>query len=223
MGLTPVKTPLVVKRMFPNYIWDIPTTSKTLYLTFDDGPTPGITEWVLKTLDRYEAKATFFCIGANIEKHPKIFQSILKAGHSIGNHTHNHLKGWNTKTKDYLSNIELCERALKTQVQDPRLGTGNNTPKTVNLFRPPYGKIKPIQSKALLGLGYKIVMWDVLSFDWDKTISKEDCLNNVISKATNGSIIVFHDSIKAAQNMQYALPKVLEHFSKKGYVFKAID
>ena len=219
MGLTPVKTPLVVKRMFPNYIWDIPTASKTLYLTFDDGPTPEITEWALKTLDRYNAKATFFCIGANIEKHPDIFQHILKAGHSIGNHTHNHLKGWQTKIKNYLENIELCETTFRTQMAS---STAVTKP-LVNLFRPPYGKIKPMQSKSILDLGYKIVMGVVLSFDWDKAVSHEDCLNNVISKATNGSIVVFHDSIKAAKNMQYALPRLLEHFQNKGYEFKAIE
>lgn len=214
MGLTPVKTPLVVKKIFPNYIWSIPTTSKTLYLTFDDGPTPEITDWTLDTLHAYNAKATFFCIGHNIEKHPNIFQNIIKAGHSIGNHTHNHLKGWKTKTTDYINNVALCDAVMTSQVSNSKF---------VNLFRPPYGKIKPKQSKRILDLGYQIVMWDILSFDWDSKVSQEDCLNQVFSKAINGSIIVFHDSVKAAKNMQYALPKVLEHFSKKGFSFKAIN
>ncbi|WP_242130764.1 polysaccharide deacetylase family protein [Aestuariivivens marinum] len=214
MGLAPVKIPFVVKKMFPNYIWSIPTNKKTLYLTFDDGPTPEITQWTLNTLKTFNAKATFFCIGSNIEKHPNIFQNILNEGHSIGNHTHNHLKGWNTKTKTYLENVELCQAVLKSQITNSSI---------YNLFRPPYGKMKPKQGKALLNLKFKIVMWDVLSFDWDKTVTKEDCLNNIISKATDGSIIVFHDSVKAAKNMQYALPKVLEHFSESGYEFKAID
>ena len=227
MGLTPVKTPLVVKKMFPNYIWNMPTTNKTLYLTFDDGPTPEITQWALNTLKTFNAKATFFCIGSNIEKHPDIFQIILNEGHGIGNHTHNHLKGWNTKTKTYLENVELCEAIFKTQILNSKfqklqskvckLQTAN-----CKLYRPPYGQITPKQGKKLIAKGYKIVMWDVLSFDWDKTVSKADCLNNVISKATDGSIIVFHDSVKAAKNMQYALPKVLEHFNEKGYQFKAI-
>ncbi|WP_223551453.1 polysaccharide deacetylase family protein [Aestuariivivens sp. NBU2969] len=221
MGLAPVKIPLVVKKMFPNYIWSIPTNKKTLYLTFDDGPTPEITQWTLNTLKTFNAKATFFCIGSNIEKHPNIFQNILNEGHSIGNHTHNHLKGWNTKTKTYLENVELCQAVLKSQITNYKLQITNSS--IYNLFRPPYGKMKPKQGKALLNLKFKIVMWDVLSFDWDKTVTKEDCLNNIISKATDGSIIVFHDSVKAAKNMQYALPKVLEHFSESGYEFKALD
>ena len=222
MGLAPVKTPLVVKKMFPNYIWSIPTNKKNLYLTFDDGPIPEITDWTLNTLKTFNAKATFFCIGSNIEKHPNIFQNILNGGHAVGNHTYNHLKGWNTKTKTYLENIELCETIFKVHIPNSKRKK-NQQSKIVNLFRPPYGKMKPKQSRALLDLNFKIVMWDVLSFDWDKTVTKEDCLNNVIYKATNGSIIVFHDSIKAANNMQYALPKVLEYFSENGYQFKTLD
>ena len=214
MTLTPVKTPLVAKKMFPNYIWDIATKDKIIYLTFDDGPTPEITNWTLNTLKKYNAKATFFCIGNNVEKHPNIFQNILDEGHAIGNHTQNHIKGWKTKTNDYLANIELCENVFK-----------NRTPKSsiVNLFRPPYGQITPKQGKKLIALGYKIIMWDVLSFDWEKEVSKETCLNNVTSKATNGSIIVFHDSIKASKNMQFTLPKVLDYFSKKGFKFESLS
>ena len=227
MSLTPVKTPLVVKKTFPNYVWSIPTTSKTLYLTFDDGPTPEITDWTLQTLQTYNAKATFFCIGYNVEKHPNIFHNIIKAGHSIGNHTYNHLNGWKSKTMDYISNVKLCDTIMTSQVsnvifkaQDSKIE--NYQFKTVNLFRPPYGKIKPKQSKRLLDLGYQMIMWDILSFDWDSKVSPKDCLNQVVSKSTNGSIIVFHDSIKAAKNMQYTLPKVLDHFSNKGFCFKAI-
>lgn len=216
MGLTPVKIPLVAKKMFPNYVWDISSEEKTIYLTFDDGPTPEITNWVLKTLKAYNAKATFFCIGKNIKNHPDIFQNILKDGHSIGNHTHNHIKGWKTKTNDYLLNIDKAQKIIENQIQDSEF-------RIQSLFRPPYGQIKPKQGKQLIKLGYKIIMWDVLSFDWDKNVSKETCLNNVISKATSGSIIVFHDSIKASKNMKYALPKVLDYFSNKGYRFKAIQ
>ncbi len=213
MTLTPVKTPIVAKKMFPNYIWDIATTEKTIYLTFDDGPTPDITHWTLNTLKNYNAKATFFCIGKNITAHPNIFQNILNDGHAIGNHTNNHIKGWKTKTNNYLANIELCEDAFRIQ---------NSEIRTQNLFRPPYGQITPKQGKKLLALGYKIIMWDVLSFDWEKNISEETCVNNVISKATNGSIVVFHDSVKASKNMQYALPKVLDYFSKKDFKFEAL-
>ncbi len=219
MTFTPVKTPLVAKKMFPNYVWDIPSTEKKIYLTFDDGPTPEITDWTLDTLRKFNAKATFFCIGNNISKHPEIFQNILNYGHAIGNHTQNHVKGWKTKTKDYLKNIETCEFVFKTQMPHAE---GNQNTKTINLFRPPYGQITPKQGKKLIELGYKIIMWDVLSFDWDKTISEAACLENVISKSKNGSIIVFHDSVKASKNMKYALPKVLEYFSNQNYTFSAI-
>ncbi|WP_406685049.1 polysaccharide deacetylase family protein [Seonamhaeicola sp. MEBiC1930] len=223
MTLTPIKTPLLAKKMFPNYVWDIPTNEKSIYLTFDDGPTPEITTWVLNTLRAFNAKATFFCIGDNVKKYPDVFQAILKAGHHIGNHTQNHINGWNTRSKDYLKNIEECNSEFsnfKYNIPNSKLETNN--PPIVNLFRPPYGHITPKQGKKLIANGYKIIMWDVLSFDWDKNVSNETCLKNVISKTQKGSIIVFHDSIKASKNMQYVLPKVLEYFSKKEYAFKAI-
>tara|TARA_R110002049_G_scaffold279949_3_gene459154 strand:- start:11718 stop:12368 length:651 start_codon:yes stop_codon:yes gene_type:complete len=215
MGLIPVKTPKVVKKMFPNYVWDIPTAHKIIYLTFDDGPTPHITDWTLEILKQYNAKATFFCIGKNVEKHPEIFQKILKEGHDIGNHTQNHIKGWKTKTKDYIEDVEKSQKVIDSEIE-------NRQSSIVNLFRPPYGQIKPKQGKALMALGYKIIMWDVLSFDWEASVSKEACLGHVIKNTQNGSIIVFHDSVKASRNMQYALPKMLEHFSKKGFVFEVL-
>ena len=239
MTFTPIKTPLVAKKMFPNYIWDIAATDKTIYLTFDDGPTPEITNWTLNTLKAFDAKATFFCIGNNIEKHPDIFQNILKEGHTIGNHTLNHIKGWKTKTKDYLQDISEAQKIIHSQILNSKSQISNTHnseiknhqpalsevegSKVVNLYRPPYGQIKPKQGRKLIEQGYKIIMWDILSFDWDKNVTKETCLNNVINKATKGSIIVFHDSIKASKNMQYTLPKVLEHFNKLDYTFKAIN
>ncbi|MDX1278004.1 polysaccharide deacetylase family protein [Oceanihabitans sediminis] len=215
MNLTPVKTPLVVKKIFPNFIWDIKTNAKEIYLTFDDGPTPEITKWTLETLKQYNAKATFFCIGNNIEKHPKIFYDILKEGHSIGNHTHNHIKGWKTSAEDYLANVKKAQEVIDT-------ATGKEKLEEVKLFRPPYGQISPKQGSELLKIGYKVIMWDVLSIDWDASVSKERCLNNVISKADSGSVVVFHDSVKASKNLQYALPRTLAFFSKKGYTFKAL-
>jgi len=212
--ITPTKTPFIVKKLFPDYVWEISTKKKELYLTFDDGPTPDITHWVLDTLKPFNAKATFFCIGDNVTKHPEIFRQIVKDGHSIGNHTHNHIKGWNTETEQYLGNVSIAEEVIASQMHQPKL---------VDLFRPPYGQIKPNQGKKLMGLGYKIVMWDVLSFDWDKTVSNQECLNHVISKSKKGSIVVFHDSIKASNNMKFALPKVLEHFTEKGFSFKSIS
>lgn len=214
MKITPTKTPFIVKKLFPDYIWEISTEKKELYLTFDDGPTPDITHWVLDTLKPFNAKATFFCIGNNVAKHPEIFRQIINEGHSIGNHTHNHIKGWNTETEQYLGNILIAEEVIASQILQPL---------PINLFRPPYGQIKPKQGKQLMALGYKIVMWDVLSFDWDKTVSNQECLNHVISKSKNGSIVVFHDSIKASNNMKFTLPKVLEHFAEKGFSFKAIS
>lgn len=219
MSLIPVKVPLVVKKMFPNYVWDIPTQEKTLYLTFDDGPTPEITPWTLKQLAKYQAKATFFCIGDNIEKHPEIFNAIVNDGHAIGNHTFNHLKGWKTKTAAYIENVAKGQNSINHLLKQHKA----STPKTQNLFRPPYGRIKFSQGKKLLALGYKIIMWDVISFDWDNEISEEKCLDHVLSNTESGSIIVFHDSIKAAKNMQYALPKVLEYYTKQGFSFKALS
>lgn len=228
MTLTPIKTPLVVKKIFPNYVWDISSSVKTIYLTFDDGPTPEITTWTLNTLKQYNAEATFFCIGNNIEKHTEIFKNIIENGHSIGNHTQNHIKGWRTRSKDYFENIELCESILKSQITDskfqvPKSSMVNQKSLVTTLFRPPYGQITPRQGRKLIAKDYKIIMWDILSFDWDKTVSPETCLKNVISKAQNGSIVVFHDSVKASKNMTYALPKVLEFFRREGYVFKGIS
>jgi len=211
--ITPTKTPEVVKRLFPDYIWEISTNKNELFLTFDDGPTPGITDWVLCELKQFNAKATFFCIGNNIKQHPQLFNQIIEEGHSIGNHTHNHIKGWKTTTKSYLDNVFEAEKSITEHI---------NGSFKLNLFRPPYGQIKPKQGKRLMELGYKIVMWDVLSFDWDKTVSNQECFNNVISKSKNGSIIVFHDSVKASNNMKFALPKVLEYFTEKGFSFKGI-
>ena len=216
MNITPIKTPLIAKKIFPNYIWDIPSDSKTLYLTFDDGPTPEITNWTIDILAQYNAKATFFCIGKNIKLYPEIFKNIINNDHGVGNHTYNHVKGWRTSTKDYLTNIDDAQKIIDSEIKDRQS-------KIVNLFRPPYGQLRPKQGKAINELGYQVVMWNVLSFDWDKEITPENCLNNVISHAQDGSIIVFHDSLKAKVNMTYALPKVLDHFSKKGFNFKTIQ
>lgn len=214
MSLTPVKTPKLVTKLFPNYVWHIETEKKELFLTFDDGPTPGITEWTLNTLNAFNVKATFFCIGNNVENHPSILQRILIEGHAVGNHTQNHVNGWKTKTPDYIENILQAEKILASQVP--------NFEKQQKLFRPPYGQIKPQQGNRILELGYQVIMWDVLSFDWDISVSEEECLNNVLSKSKAGSIIVFHDSFKASRNMKYALPKVLDYFIKQGYIFRAL-
>ncbi len=211
-----VKTPYFIKRIFPNLTWDIATNKKVIYLTFDDGPTSEITPWVLSELKKYNAKATFFCIGKNIIAHPEIFKDIIKNGNSIGNHTHNHLNGWEKLSKTYLENINKAQQIIDLEI-------GNKTPKTINLFRPPYGKIKNGAANYLLKKGYKIIMWNVLSGDFDQSITKEKCLKNVIHNTSEGSIVVFHDSIKASEKLKFVLPKVLEHFNKKGYSFEVIQ
>lgn len=208
-----VKTNWIIKKIFSSYIWDIPNTEKKIYLTFDDGPIPEITEWVLEELKKHNVKATFFCIGDNIAKHPDIFKKVINEGHAIGNHTFNHLNGWKTTTEMYLENFERCEKTIQ------QFAINNPNSK---IFRPPYGKIKRAQAKAIQQLGYKIIMWDVLSVDFDSNLSKEKCLENVLANVRSGSIIVFHDSIKAFKNLEYTLPKTLNLLKEKGFVFDVI-
>jgi peptidoglycan/xylan/chitin deacetylase (PgdA/CDA1 family) len=202
-----VRSPLLLKWYYPQLTWNKTRDHKVIYLTFDDGPIPDVTDFVLKTLNSFSAKATFFCIGDNILKYPQIFESIKNEGHSIGNHTFNHLKGWDTSDDIYFQNFQKC------QVQ-----TGTN------LFRPPYGRIKKTQI-AKIKSNYPamdIVMWDTLSGDFDTNLLPEKCLKNVIKHTTNGSIVVFHDSLKAFDRLFYTLPKVLEHFSGLGYQFEQL-
>lgn len=216
MKLYWIKTNTFIKKIFSNYVWDIPNVENKIYLTFDDGPTPEITEWVLDELKKYEAKATFFCIGKNIKNHTAIFLKIINEGHSIGNHTYNHLKGWNTFTTDYLDNIELCNSEI---LNASPVHSGLKS----KLFRPPYGKVKKSQSEKLRQLGYKIIMWDLLCADFDQSITPEKCLENVIQNIESGSIIVFHDSVKAFKNLEYTLPRSLEILKKRGFIFEAIQ
>lgn len=221
MEFIPAKLPLFIKRLFPKYTWNMSTEEQVLYLTFDDGPTPIITPWTLETLDKYQAKATFFCIGNNIETHPEIFLKTVEKGHTVGNHTYNHPQGWKTSTKVYLESVQQTQDIIDFQLQKSEVKTDKLAIK--KLFRPPYGKITKSQGRSLMALDYIIIMWSVLAVDWSDNTSKEQALKNVIKNAKNGSIVVFHDSEKASENMQYALPRVLEYFSKKGYTFKAID
>ena len=206
-----IKTNKLIKLIFSNYVWDISTVEKKVYLTFDDGPTPEITAWVLNQLKEFNAKATFFCIGENIQKYPEIFDSILTNGHTIGNHTFNHHNGWKTKTSDYIENVLFCKEAIRKQTTD-------NT----QLFRPPYGKIRKSQANLLRKNGYKIIMWDVLSADFDASISPEKCLHNVIRNTQPGSIIVFHDSEKSHKNLVFTLPKFLTFLKQNNYVCEVI-
>ena len=208
-----IKTPRILERLFSSYTWRFDTDRKEIFLTFDDGPTPEITPFVLKQLKQYNAKATFFCIGKNIENHPEIFHQILSEKHSVRNHTQNHLKGWKTKNINYLNSVLKCEDVISNLADKT---------KESKLFRPPYGRIKKSQAKEILKRGYRIIMWNVLSADFDKSISKEKCLENVLKNTKKGGIIVFHDSLKASEKLQFVLPKVLEEFSKKGFSFKGI-
>ncbi len=200
-----VKTPQVIQNLFPNFTWRIPTNEKVLYFTFDDGPIPEVTPWVLEQLKAFQAKATFFCVGENVVKHPEVFESVIEQGHAVGNHTFNHLNGWNTDNIPYYHNVRHCANLMKSV-----------------LFRPPYGRIKPKQAQ-FLQRHYRIVMWEVLSGDFDPAVSAEQCAENVIKNAKPGSIIVFHDSLKAKNKLEYALPAVLEHFSKEGYRFEKLE
>lgn len=200
----PIRIPFFTKLFYPNVITQIRSSEKTIYLTFDDGPIPEVTPWVLEQLEQYNAKATFFCIGDNVQKHPDIFTQLLEQGHTVGNHTFHHLNGWNTSVKEYIENIRKCAEVVKS-----------------DLFRPPYGRITRKQYKAL-SQQYKIVLWHILSGDFDKNLSAGDCYNNVIKHATDGSLIVFHDSLKAQKNLQLTLPMVLEYLSNAGFRFASL-
>ena len=224
------KTNFLMRALYPNFIWRIPTEKKEIFLTFDDGPIPEVTEFVLEELKKYNAKATFFCIGGNIEKYPGIFQKVVNQQHTIGNHTFNHVRGWDVEDDYYLDNFNECEeiivaRSSKFDVRESEIEhqTSKNEPKqrSHRLFRPPFGRIKRSQAKEILKT-HEIVMWDVLTGDYDQSISQERVLSKTLQHTEKGSIVLFHDSIKASKNMIYALPKVLEHFSEQGFVFKSL-
>ena len=203
-----IKTPWWLMKCFPSCIWKMPDHEKVIYLTFDDGPHAEATPFVLDTLKEYQAKATFFCIGKNVVEHPAIYQRIIAEGHAVGNHTFNHLNGWKTSDAMYMDNIAKAKQYIDS-----------------SLFRPPYGKITPFQLKLLSKANFKLtpIMWTVLSGDFDVKRTKESCLRNVLKSTGNGSIIVFHDSEKAFDKMNYTLPKMMEYFKQKGYRFEKID
>lgn len=199
-----VNAPFFLRWIYPYVTWNKSRLDKKLYLTFDDGPIPEITPWILDTLKKYDVRATFFCVGQNIVKHADIFQRLHMEGHRIGNHTFNHLKGWNTPDNIYLDNVRLCQQYTKS-----------------NLFRPPYARAKKSQIDVLRK-NYELIYWDVLSGDFDLKLTPDKCYHNVVTHARNGSIIVFHDNVKAIPRVQYTLPKIIEHFLKLGYSFETL-
>lgn len=199
-----VTPPYLLRRYYNRFIWNLNPDSKIIYLTFDDGPVKGPTDFVLEQLEKYNAKATFFCIGDNVRKNPDLFHNLKEAGHRIGNHTFNHMNGWQHNTYDYVNNVQMAAAYI-----------------TTDIFRPPYGRIKKNQANILLEK-YRIIMWDVLSADYDMEVSPEKCYLNVVNNARPGSIVVFHDSLKAFRNLKYTLPKSLEFFKEKGYDFATI-
>ena len=198
------KTPPFLARVFRSLTWELPAEDKTVYLTFDDGPTPEVTEWVLEQLDAYGAKATFFCLGCNVKKHPDIFKKIQAAGHGVGNHSWSHLKGFRSSASSYTKDVNRASELIDSK-----------------LFRPPYGRILPGQVRRLRER-YRIIMWSVLSVDYDRKVSGRQVVRNVLENVRPGSIIVFHDSVKASKNLYHALPEVMEQMTSEGYTFRAI-
>lgn len=199
------RAPKFIRKLFPGFIWNFPDEKQGVFLTFDDGPRPEVTPWVLDMLDKYNAKATFFCIGKNVELFPDLFEEVKRRGHAVGNHSYSHVKGWGMKTCDYVRDIDIAGDLIKS-----------------NLFRPPYARIGPNQARVLRER-YKTIMWDILSRDYNRNISGETCARNVIPYLEPGAIIVFHDSIKCSPNLFVALPKVLEAIKERGLICKRIE
>lgn len=198
------KPPQFLKRLMPSLIWDM-EGEEDVFLTFDDGPTPGITEWILDELSKHNAKATFFCLGKNVEQYPNLCERILAEGHRLGNHTYSHQKGWSMSLERYVEDVDFAHQLIRS-----------------DLFRPPYGRITPSQARVL-SERYHLIMWDVLSQDYNNMISPRRCLRNVTKHVRAGSIVVFHDSVKSFRNMRYALPRTLDHIDKLGLKCSVIE
>jgi peptidoglycan/xylan/chitin deacetylase (PgdA/CDA1 family) len=203
--LYPFKVPTILQKLYPGFEWNIRTKDMAIYLTFDDGPHPEITPWVLQELDRFGAKATFFCVGENAERHPQILDQIVRSEHSLGNHTHNHIKGWKTGNLEYVKNTLQAAKVIPGK-----------------LFRPPYGRITRQQGNLLKAQGFRIVMWNLLSCDYLQTLDRKKSLEALVKYTAPGSIIVFHDSAKARENLEELLPQYLEAMTKKQFQFRAL-
>lgn len=198
------RIPGILSKTFKSVTWELPSREKVVYLTFDDGPTPGITEWVLNELEKYDAKATFFCLGKNVEAHPDIYRAILERGHAVGNHSYSHLKGFGSSVATYVKDAERAAGLIDSR-----------------LFRPPYGRILKRQV-TMLKKQFHIIMWSVLSVDYNSAVSGSQVVKNVLQNVKSGSIVVFHDSLKAEKNLRYALPEVLHRLKENGYSMQAI-
>lgn len=208
--MIPHRVPFFLPLLYPRLTWRMDPSEKSLYLTFDDGPVPGPTEFALNVLAGTSVKATFFCIGDNIRKHPEVFRAVTAGHHAVGNHTFHHVNGWKTSTEDYIRDVKAFETVAGeiTNIPDARL------------FRPPYGRITRRQIRGLSG--YRIIMWDVLSQDYNHSITPERCLRQTLRACREGSVIVFHDSYKARRNMEYVLPRLIDHFAGRGFNFKTL-
>jgi len=199
-----VQFPDILRPFLGKLLWRKSSSSKVIYITFDDGPVPEVTPLVLDLLDEYNIKATFFCVGENVEKYPEVYNEVLKRGHRTGNHTYNHLKGASVSTDEYVANVEKASLRIES-----------------NLFRPPYGRIKKKQKKALKA-GYEIIMWDVITHDYNSSLSPQTIMQNIRRYSRNGSLVVFHDSLKAERNMLTVLPLAIEYWNSKGYSFDVL-
>ncbi|MDH6343261.1 peptidoglycan/xylan/chitin deacetylase (PgdA/CDA1 family) [Parabacteroides sp. PFB2-12] len=197
--------PWLYRALFPGTVWRLPAVEKCVYLTFDDGPIPEVTPWVLDVLDEYDVKATFFCVGDNVRKYPDVYRMVLERGHRVGNHTFNHIQGIRFWTKNYLANVEKAAELIDSP-----------------LFRPPHGHMRMPQIWSLRNK-YRIIMWDVVTRDYSPHLTPEEVLDVVKRYTRNGSIIVFHDSLKAEENMKYAMPRAIEWLRQEGYTFKLFD
>ncbi len=194
-----------VQKVLPGLIWHKPATAKTIYLTFDDGPTPEITQWILDTLEAYEAKATFFCVGANAESYPRLLNQMVEAGHRLGNHTYHHLDAWRVTPSHYVNNVQEAHPFIQSA-----------------LFRPPYGKITPSLARKLKQKGFKVVMWDILTYDFDNKLNTDKALRKILQKTRSGSIVVFHDHLKALPQLKEMLPAYLNQMRENGYQFSPL-
>ncbi|MEG1554707.1 MAG: polysaccharide deacetylase family protein [Rikenellaceae bacterium] len=201
-----IRPPKIIKKLYPSLIWNFHSEANKnkVFLTFDDGPTEEITYWILDTLDKYDAKATFFCLGKNVEQHLKQYHEIVKRGHIVANHSYSHIKGWGQSVGRYIEDADLANHLISS-----------------NLFRPPYARITMAQARRI-SERYNIIMWDVLSMDYSQMVTPKMCVNNVLQNVKGGSIVVFHDSLKSSRNMKYALPRVLDYLQQNGYTCSSI-